>query len=76
MKALFLIALPIHAVGEGLVVYTLGPVFGVLKVAAALAGLWVSLGTIVHHVIDTAISLAVYRVTRPMLLPLLSKSSS
>jgi niacin transporter len=56
-KALFLIALPIHAVGEGFVVYTLGPIFGILKVGAAVAGVWVSLGTVVHHVIDSAISL-------------------
>ena len=73
IKALILIALPIHAVGEGLVVYTLGPIFGVVKVLAEVAGLWVFLGTLVHHLIDSAISLAVYRVIRPMLLPLLPK---
>jgi len=73
IKALILIALPIHAVGEGLVVYTLGPIFGVVKVLAEVAGLWVFLGTIVHHLIDSAISLAVYRAIRPMLLPLLPK---
>ena len=76
VKALFLIALPIHAVGEGLVVFALGPIFGVLKVAAEMAGLWVSLGTIVHHVIDSVISLAVYRVTKPVLVSLLPKRSS
>jgi len=75
VKALFLIALPIHAVGEGLVVYTLGPIFGVLKVAAAVAGVWVSIGTVIHHMIDSAISLAVYRVIIPMLLPLLKRGS-
>jgi len=74
VKALILVALPIHAVGEGLVVYLLGPVFGVVKVAAEVAGLWVSIGTVLHHLIDSAISLAVYRVVRPMLLPLLPKS--
>jgi niacin transporter len=75
-KALLLVALPIHAVGEGLVVYTLGPVFGVVKVAAEAAGLLVSLGTVAHHVIDSAISLAAYRVIRPMLLPLLPKQDT
>ena len=75
VKALLLIALPIHAIGEGLVVYWLGPIFGVMKVAAGVAGLWVALGTVVHHLIDSAISLAVYRAIRPMLLPLLPKSA-
>jgi len=75
VKALILVALPIHAVGEGLVVFLLGPVFGVVKVAAEVAGLWVSIGTVVHHLIDSAISLAVYRAVRPMLLPLLPKST-
>jgi len=74
VKAL-LIALPIHAIGEGLVVYGLGPIFGVVKVAAEVAGLWVSLGTVAHHLIDSAISLAVYRAIRPMLLPLLKSGS-
>ena len=76
VKALFLIALPIHALGEGFVVYALGPMFGLVKVIPLVAGLWVSLGTVVHHMIDSAISLAVYRVARPMLLPLLPKLSS
>lgn len=75
-KALMLIRLPIHAVGEGLVVYALGPIFGVVKVAAELAGIWVALGTVVHHMIDSAIALPVYRVIRPMLLSLFSRSSS
>ena len=34
VKALLLVALPIHAIGEGLIVYALGPVFGVVTVAA------------------------------------------
>jgi len=76
LKALILVGLPIHAVGEGLVVYALGPIFGVVKVAATVAGLWVSIGTVVHHMIDSAIALAVYRVTKPMLLPLLPKPGS
>ena len=75
VKALILIALPIHVVGEGLVVYMLGPIFGAVKVVAEVAGFWVSLGTAVHHVIDSTISLAVLRVTRPMLRPLLPKNT-
>ncbi len=76
VKALYLVALPIHVLGEGLVVYALGPMFGVVNVLPLAAGLSVSLGTAIHHVIDSAISLAVYRVARPMLLPLLPKSNS
>jgi len=76
MKTLFLVALPIHVLGEGLVVYALGPMFGVTNVLPLVAGLSVSLGTAIHHVIDAVISLAVYRVARPMLLPLLNRSSS
>lgn len=76
VKALFLIALPIHVLGEGLVVYALGPMFGVMNVLPLVAGLSVSLGTAIHHIIDAVISLAVYRVARPMLLPLLPRSSS
>lgn len=75
-KALVLIGLPIHAVGEGLVVYSLGPIFGVVKGAAEVAGIWVALGTVVHHMIDSAIALAVYRVIRPMLLSLFPRPGS
>jgi len=59
-----------------LVVYALAPIFGVVKVAATVADLWVSIGTVVHHMIDFTIALAVYRVTKPMLLPLLPKPGS
>jgi niacin transporter len=75
-KALILIGLPIHVVGEGLVVYALGPIFGVVKTAAEVAGIWVALGTAIHHIIDFVIALPVYRVVRPMLLSLLPTSSS
>ena len=73
VKALFLVALPIHAIGEGFVVFMLGPIFGVVSVAAELAGFWVFVGTVIHHLIDSAISLAVYRVVKPMLSPILPK---
>ena len=73
VKALLLVALPIHALGEGLIVYALGPLFGVVTVAAGLAGFWVLIGTIIHHLIDSAIALAAYRVVKPMLLPIIPK---
>jgi niacin transporter len=75
-KALFLIALPIHVLGEGLVVYSLGPIFGVVKVAAEVAALWVSIGTLIHHVVDSIIALAVYRVAKPILLPVIARPGS
>jgi niacin transporter len=56
-----LVALPIHAVGEGIAVALLGPGFH--------AGMLVTAGTVVHHVIDSAISLAVYRLVLPVLRP-------
>lgn len=71
LKALLLVGLPIHAVGEGLVVFALGPLFGAIQVAAGTAGILVFAGTFVHHLIDSAISIAVLRVAKPLLLPLL-----
>jgi niacin transporter len=56
-----LVALPIHAVGEGLAVWWLGTGFQ--------AGLFVTGGTLVHHLIDSAISLAVFRLVLPVLKP-------
>jgi niacin transporter len=56
-----LVALPIHAIGEGIAVALLGPGFQ--------AGMLVTAGTVVHHVIDSAISLAVYRLVLPVLRP-------
>lgn len=54
-------ALPIHAVGEGLAVWWLGTGFH--------AGLFVAAGTVLHHLVDTGISLAVYRLVLPVLRP-------
>jgi niacin transporter len=71
VTALLLVALPIHAVGEGLVVFFLGPVFGAIQVAAATAGMLVFAGTLVHHLIDSAISIAVLRIVKPLLAPLI-----
>lgn len=58
-KALFLVALPLHAGLEGLVVIPFGFTFeaAVLNVA----------GTAVHHVVDSIISIAVLRAARPLL---------
>ncbi len=54
-----LAALPVHALGEGAVVWWLGPGY--------TAGLFVAAGTVVHHAIDSAISLAVSRLVLPVL---------
>lgn len=56
------VALPIHAIGEGLVVWWLGP--------GLQAGEFVAAGTAIHHVIDSFISLALYRLLLPVLRPL------
>ena len=58
-KALFLVALPIHAVFEALVVMPFG---------VPLAGALVNLaGASVHHVMDAAISIVVIRSATPVL---------
>ena len=58
-KALFLIALPLHAIPEGLVVIPFGiPLEGAL---INIAG-----GTI-HHIADTIISIIVLRAARPFI---------
>lgn len=59
--AALVVALPIHAIGEGAAVWWLGP--------GLQAGMWVAAGTVVHHVIDSILSLAVYRLALPALHP-------
>ncbi len=54
-------ALPVHAVGEGLAVWWLGTGFQ--------AGLFVAAGTMLHHLVDSGISLATYRLVLPALRP-------
>ncbi len=54
-----IIALPIHAVGEGVAVWLLGTGFK--------AGVLVAGGTAIHHVIDSIISLAVVQLVLPVL---------
>jgi hypothetical protein len=56
-----LVAFPIHAIGEGAAVWWLGP--------GLQAGMLVTAGTAAHHVIDSIISLAVYRLWLPALRP-------
>jgi niacin transporter len=53
------VALPIHAIGEGVVVWLLGP--------GVQAGLFVAAGTVIHHAIDSIITLALARVLAPVL---------
>ncbi len=58
-KALFVVALPIHAVLEGLVVIPFGiPWQGALINVA---------GTAIHHSIDAVISIAVYKAAFPLI---------
>jgi len=58
-KALFLVALPLHAIPEGLVVIP----FGIPYEAAVLN----IVGTAVHHTVDSIISISVLRAARPLL---------
>lgn len=55
------VALPIHAVGEGIAVWLLG--------TGLKAGVLVAAGTTVHHVIDSMISLVVIQLVMPVLRP-------
>ena len=63
LKAMVIVALPIHAVGEALAVV----VFGVPVTPAFLV---VGGGTIIHHFIDVLISMTVIRIARPVLTPI------
>ncbi len=58
-KALFLVALPLHAVPEGLVVIPFG-----VPLAGALINI---IGGSIHHVVDALISLAVFRAVKPVI---------
>lgn len=58
-KALFLVALPLHAIPEGLVVIPFG-----IPYEAALLNV---VGTAVHHIIDSIISIVVLRAAGPLL---------
>jgi len=58
-KALFLVALPLHAIPEGLVVIPFGFTYQIALFNMA--------GAAVHHVVDSIISIAVLRAARPLL---------
>jgi len=58
-KALFLVALPLHAIPEALVVLP----FGVPPLGALIN----LVGGTVHHVMDSVISLVIFRAARPAL---------
>lgn len=58
-KALFIVALPLHAISEGLVIILFG-----LTYEAALFNI---VGTAVHHTVDSIISIAVLKAARPLL---------
>lgn len=58
-KALFLVALPLHAIPEGLVVLPFGvPLYGALITIV---------GTAIHHTADSIISIIILRAARPLL---------
>ncbi len=58
-KALFLVALPLHAIPEGLVVVPFGvPLYG------ALINI---VGTAIHHTADSIISIVILSAARPLL---------
>ncbi len=59
LRALLVVALPLHAFGEGLVVMAFGvPLYG--------AGINI-VGTAIHHLVDTFITLVVMRSAQPFL---------
>ena len=63
LKVMIIIALPIHAFGEGLAVMAFG--FPVQAVLVTIVG------TAIHHVIDLVISMGVIRAARPILAPII-----
>jgi len=62
LKVMIIIALPIHALGEGAAVMVFGFPFQ--------AQLITVVGTAIHHIIDLAISIAILRVAQPLLAPI------
>jgi niacin transporter len=62
LKVMIIIALPIHAVGEGVVVMAFGFPFQAQLVTVA--------GTAIHHLIDLTISLVILRIVQPLLAPI------
>lgn len=58
-KAVFIIALPLHAIPEGLVIIPFGFTYEAALLNVA--------GTAVHHTVDSIISIAILRAARPLL---------
>jgi niacin transporter len=63
LRVMIIIALPIHALGEGLAVMIFG--------FPLQAQIVVIVGTAIHHVIDLAISLVILRIVQPLLAPII-----
>ena len=63
LKVMIIIALPIHALGEGVAVMAFG-----FPVQAQLVTI---VGTAIHHLIDLAISMAILRIVQPLLAPII-----
>jgi niacin transporter len=60
---MIIIALPIHALGEGVAVMVFG--------FPLQAQLITVVGTAIHHIIDLAISIAILRIAQPLLTPII-----
>jgi niacin transporter len=63
LKVMVVIALPIHALGEGVVVMAFGFPFQAQLVTVA--------GTAIHHLIDLTIALIILRIVQPLLAPII-----
>lgn len=63
LQVMIVIALPIHALGEGLAVMVFG--------FPLQAQIVVIVGTAIHHLIDLAISLVILRIVQPLLAPII-----
>jgi niacin transporter len=63
LKVMIIIALPIHALGEGAAVMVFG--FPLQAQLVTIAG------TAIHHIIDLVISMAILRIVQPLLAPII-----
>jgi len=63
LRVMIVIALPIHALGEGLAVMVFG--------FPLQAQIVVIVGTAIHHLIDLVISLVILRIVQPLLAPII-----
>jgi niacin transporter len=63
LKVMIVIALPIHALGEGVVVMAFGSPIQIQLVTIA--------GTAIHHLVDLAISLVILKIVQPLLAPII-----